>query len=310
MNTTPVPPGTIVVGVDRSDGSDRAVAWAAEQASLEGRALTIAHGVGLGAIAWAGTYGPDSANLLTAMQDEGQDVVDSAVARVAETFPELEVRTSLALVDPRLALVELAEEAAMLVVGSRGRGPVESLVLGSVSLFLTQRAPCPVVVLRSHAGEDPRRGVLVGVDDGGHSGSALEFAYLQSSARALPLTVMHCFRAVGDGQEQGPFPYDAPGLEEQRLILDETVAGMAEKYPDVHVTLTLAGGSVHDLLVEASEAMDLVVVGNHPRLTLIGLLVDPHVDRAVAARAPCAVAVVPETAAPAGPGSHRGAPWT
>ncbi|MEP6816525.1 MAG: universal stress protein [Marmoricola sp.] len=296
MNTS-VPTGTIVVGVDGSAPSDRAVTWAAEQASLEGRALTLAHGVGLGEGTWLGADGVSGEAVFEAVRAEGQIVLDRAASAVIHGFPDVETRTVLPMTDPRLALLELAEQAAMVVVGSRGRGPVASLVLGSVSVAVTRHATCPVVVVRPALPGDRVRGILVGVDGTGNSAAAVEFAYRQASARALPLTVMHCFVDVLS-TSRGPWqvPYDSPGLEEQRLILDATVNGMGEKFPDVPVTLTLGRGLVQDCLVHASQSMDMVVVGAHPKHTLIGLVFDPHVDSAVMEHAPCIVAVVPEGA--------------
>lgn len=289
------PPGTIVVGVDGSAESDLAVRWAAEQAALEGRAVSLVHGVGLGNGGWGDFYGLGNQSVIEARRSQGQDLLDAAEILSHNIAPEARTRTFLELADPRLALLELAERAALVVVGARGKGPVARLLLGSVSMALTRHAPCPVVVLRPEQPAGEGRGVLVGVDGRGASTTALEFAFRHASLRSLPLTVLHCFD-VGAATGVEILAYDSPGLEDERLVLDETVAGMGEKFSDVPLTLALARGPSDDCLVAASKEMDLLVVGAHPRQTLIGLVLDPHVDRAMAERSPVAVAVVPEPA--------------
>ena len=295
MSIATIRPGTVVVGVDGSESSERAVVWATQQASLEGRPLTLVHGIGLDGAGWLGAHTDHGTPLLDTLREVGQHVLDRAVSTAEWTVPDVEIGTLLPVTDPRLALLEAADRAAMLVVGSRGRGPIAELVLGSVSQAVTSRPPCPVVVVRPQASSQDRRGVLVGVDGNGASTAALELAFRQASFRRLPLTVMHCFfelrgTTAGDWQ----VPYDTPGLDDQRLVLDESVAGMQEKFPDVDVTLTIGRGLVDDCLVHASQAMDLVVVGAHQDRSLLGLLAAHHHGRAVADIAPCVVAVVPE----------------
>ncbi|CAN5538587.1 universal stress protein [soil metagenome] len=292
--------GTIVVGVDGSEPGDAALAWAAEQASLEGRRLTLVHGIGYSGLAWGGGYGYDQSTLIEALSSDGRDILTRCQATVERDHPGLEVEVELARVDPRTALLHHAETATMLVVGSRGRGPVASLVLGSVSAAVSRHAACPVVVIRPRDTERLRLGVLVGVDGDGTSSAALEFAYRQASTRGLPLTVMHCFVDPGhDQRSQSVIPYDTPGLEDQRLVLDESVAGLGEKFPDVTVSLVLSRGLPDTCLVTAAADMDLVVVGADTGRGLLGLVLDPRVDRYVVEHAATVVAVVPEPASQA-----------
>lgn len=293
METTHVPAGTVVVGVDGSVNSDHALAWAAEQAGLEHRGLTLVHAIGPSGAAWAEAYGMDHGLVLDAMRSDGQVILDRARAFVEQSHPRLEVRDVLRLTDPRLALMELSEQATAVVVGSRGRGPVKRLVLGSVSVAVARHASCPVVVIRPHNPGAVRHGVLVGIDGTERSIPALEFAFRQASQRALPLTVMHCFWDVtAAARGMGPVGDDEPGLEAERLQLSESVSGQREKFPDVHLTLQLARGLADDLLVRAAQRMDMVVVGVHTTRSLLGFF-DGQVDRALVEHAPCVVAVVP-----------------
>ncbi|GAB3779599.1 universal stress protein [Nocardioides ungokensis] len=292
-----VPAGTVVVGVDGSRSADQALDWAAEEASLEHRPLTLVHALGpLGTsgTAWLDQAGVNQRDILDAMRADGQSLLDTARVRVARKAPDVEVHEVLRLVDPREALLDLSHEAAALVLGSRGRGPVRSLVLGSVSVGVSRHASCPVVILRPHNQGVVRRGVLVGADGTERSRASLEFAYRQASLRRLPLTVMHCFwDAQGATSGAHTIPDSAEGYDDQRLLLAESVSGMTEKFPDVHVHTELARGLADDCLVRASARMELVVVGFHHSGTVSGLVYG-SVASTVLEHASCVVAVVPE----------------
>lgn len=182
----------------------------------------------------------------------------------------------------------------MLVVGSRGLGPVRRLVLGSVSVAVSRHASCPVVVIRPHDPGTVRNGVLVGIDSTEGSSETVEFAYRQASQRSLPLTVMHCFFDTLARPGAQTMPHDTPGFEDRRLVIDQAVSGMGEKFPDVRVTLILARGLVEECLQRASSGMDLIVVGRDPSRGIFRFFA-PEVDRALVEHAASVVAVIPES---------------
>jgi len=86
-----------------------------------------------------------------------------------------------------------------------------------------------------------------------------------------------------------------PGLEGARLLLAESVSGLAEKFPDVHVTLELARGLPEQCLIQAGERMDLVVVGRHFAHHPLAQFVVGGVATTVLEHSSCVVAVVPES---------------
>ena len=295
MSPASIHPGTIVVGIDGSAPSQAALGWAAEQAGLEGRALTLVHAVTSAGLSYVDSYALDEEAALAAMSAAGRALLDQAVAVVEHQHPNVEVTTELAMADAREALLTHAEQAALVVMGTRGRGPVARLVLGSVSAAVTSHATCPVVVIRAHAARAGSGGILVGVDGHGTSSAAVELAYTQASTRRLPLTVMYCVPDPSSlSHAPSVKPYDSPGLERERLVLDKSVDGLGERFPDVTVTLVVGRGAADECLMSLAPSMDMVVVGTHHRRSLLGRLLNPDVERSVLLHASCIVAVVPE----------------
>lgn len=136
----------IVVGVDGSEESKSALRWAVEEARLRGSKLRVVH-------VWF-AY-PVIAEGVPVVADDWETLGDRARAFVGrfveETVGEPEgVEIEAAAVHGTAAdvLVEAAQEAQLLVVGSRGHGGFSGLLLGSVSRQCVHRASCPVVVVR------------------------------------------------------------------------------------------------------------------------------------------------------------------
>lgn len=291
MQNNTTPPGTIVVGLDGSSGAGDAVRWASAQATVEGRALTLVHSSDISTAFWpgfdVGAYAVEGA------ESAGRDVLDAVAHSLATDHPGLEVHTVLGLEDPRSLLIELSREAALVVLGSRGRGPVASLVLGSVSAGVALSAHCPTVVLRPRSSTTPTNGVLVGTDGSPSARMAVEFAFRFASERSRPLTVLHCFwDGARSGAEPGPVHEDEEGLDAQWSLVSDSVTGLREKFSDVEVTLTLSRATAEAGLARAGQSMDLVVVGAHQRGGLLHFF-DGATDRSVLEHAACAVAVIP-----------------
>ena len=150
--------GRIVVGVDGSEGSRRALHWAVDEATLRGASLEVIHTYEHH-LSWQG-YGTDesmSAAAVEAMREEIESAAREAakhaqalVDRMVEGLDVPEVTaTAVESSHPARTLVEHSKDAELLVVGSRGRGGFKSLMLGSVSQQCAQHAECPVVIIRS-----------------------------------------------------------------------------------------------------------------------------------------------------------------
>ena len=133
----------IVVGIDGSEISQRALEWAVEEARLRGAKVTILHAWSMGFIAASAFAAPviDPA----ALERAAADVLETAVTSIDAS--DVTVENALVCGGAAEALITAAKDADLLVVGSRGRGGFAELLLGSVSHQVCNHAPCPVVVI-------------------------------------------------------------------------------------------------------------------------------------------------------------------
>jgi nucleotide-binding universal stress UspA family protein len=134
----------IVVGVDGSESSARALAWALDEARLRKAPLTIVH-------AWlppmGGGYLPMPVTDVTITEQVARDVVAGAIATADTSGLAMPIEQHITCGSAGGALVEAADAASLVVVGSRGLGGFEGLLLGSVSHHVAHHASCPVVVI-------------------------------------------------------------------------------------------------------------------------------------------------------------------
>lgn len=239
MRTT-VRPGSVVVGVDGSPFSDAAVEWAAAHAAARRTPLTLVHAVGdLG-----GYLVPLRAEARHMAAPVARRIIEQACGIARRTSSEVDLETRTVEEDPRQALLGV-EDADMLVVGTRGHGPIASLLLGSVSQALVSHATCPVTVVRpADDREEGKRGkVVVGVDVDGGAAEALEVAFEIASTSGRPVEVLHAATAVDPE-------------------VAELLARHSEKHPDVQVTTRMADDAPAEALVHASQSAAHVVVGS------------------------------------------------
>ena len=287
MKTT-VTPGSVVVGVDGSPFSDAAVEWAAAYAAAHHAPLTLLHAAGdLG-----GYLIPFRAEARHMAAPVARRIIEHASEIADRRFPEVDIETRTCYEDPRQALLGV-EAASMLVLGTRGHGPVAALLLGSVSQAVVAHATCPVTVVRPAEDRDTEQqlgNVVVGVDlDGGATG-ALDVAFEIASMSGRPLEVLHASPALGRDDDATGSEKWTDDVGEHLRELVEVLAGYSEKYPDVKVTTRMADDAPAGALVHASQTATHVVVGSRDGRR--GL---PHlgsVGRTVVEHAHCPVTVV------------------
>ncbi len=214
------------------------------------------------------------------------------------------MRTRLLDGYPANALLSATEGADRMVLGSRGLGTFAELLLGSVSLEITSRAPCPVVVIRQRPPADVVDGpdggevgrVVVGVDGSPASEQALAIAFDESSVRGVGLTAVLAW-----SQPSYAMPVHGGTLPESMLVeafdgedmrwLSEALAGWREKFPDVELRQVVRHGSPAEVLSAMSAGAELLVVGSRGRGGFQTLLLG-SVSHAALHHAQCPVMVV------------------
>lgn len=186
-------------------------------------------------------------------------------------------------------LLRAAHDASTVVVGSRGHGRAEDLLVGSVSQHLARHAPCPVVVVRPESG--PRR-IVVGVDGSGASTAALAYAFRRADRTGEEVVAIHAWHDPAPSTDVWSADARmATGVPEREVLLAESVAGFRDDFPDVELVQEAVPVSPVTCLVDASHAASLLVVGSHGLGYFRGLLLG-SVSQAVLQRATCPVAVV------------------
>lgn len=129
----------VVVGVDGSPDSCRALVWAAREAKLRNAELVVVHANFI-----RSTVEPEHPRLF----EKERRVLESALEQARRCEPGLKVSGRLAEPPAAKALIEASKAASLLVVGSRGLGGVKEFMLGSVSSSCAHQAHCPVVIVR------------------------------------------------------------------------------------------------------------------------------------------------------------------
>ncbi|GAA1880578.1 universal stress protein [Pseudonocardia ailaonensis] len=292
--------GAVVVGVDGSDSALDATRWAATEAVRRGAPLRL-----VAAVAWT-TFRPIGVPALgqehhrSVLERQAVEHLDAAAAAARATEADVTIEQEVSGGEAPLVLSQESERAALVVLGSRGRGGFASLLLGSVAVEAVARAACPVVVVRGTPDPGaPESPVVVGLGedtlddtlDGGVDATALAFAFEEAARHRVPLTAVH---AVSQAKID-PFLVPLIDWEGERTRaeqdLDGRLAGWQDKYPGVSVrTVAVVDGAASEL-VERSRTAGLLVVGSRGHGVLGGPLLG-SVSQAVLHHAACPVAVV------------------
>ncbi|MDR7082838.1 nucleotide-binding universal stress UspA family protein [Arthrobacter ginsengisoli] len=250
----------IVVGINGSAGSEAALTWAVERASRDKLPVTAIHAVD---DRW---MTPDF-QYHELIRQAGMELLQNAQASAREQTPDVTVDIELRHGSAGSVLREVSKEASLVVVGGHDKhwmdgGPLTDRALQIVS---ASEVPAAVIPLkRGSAG----RGVVVGVDGSEESLQAVEFAAAEADRTGEELTVVLAFRRPARWVEnQMPNSGLAESiLEEDRIVLAESIAGLADKYPDLVVHKQLdTNTEPAKALVEAGAEARLLVIGSHGR---------------------------------------------
>lgn len=284
----------IVVGLDGSPESLAAAAWAAREAQRRGLPLRLVH-----AWIWQPHDVPVAEDLDT-QKSWALRTLREAQEDLAARYPDLPIDTRQVSDLATPVLLDQAEGAEMLVLGSRGHGAIAGFLLGSVGQQVLARAKSPVVMVRANersAAEPDGAEVVVALQDLGELAKPLlEFAFAAAAARGATLRAVHAW------QLPPVFGYNAAALhisdedggQKARAArdLDELLEPWREKYPQVPVVQKLDLASASGVVLQAAVGAGLVVVGRKVHPPALGMRIG-SVTHAVLHHAAAPVAVVP-----------------
>ncbi|MFF5013136.1 universal stress protein [Streptomyces sp. NPDC001165] len=297
-------PRTITVGLDGSAESRAAAEWAAREAEIRGLPVRLVH-------VWEPVPEPMAqAPLLGA--ETHQHWTERIPRKSAEDLrlrhPGIEVTGEQLTGRPAEVLVRAAQDAELLVLGSRGLSGIGGFLVGSVGLAVVASTERPVVLVRageqaadeqekdrtgSPATAAPSGPVVLGLDTRNPDAAPIEFAFEAAARQGVPLRVLHGWN------EPYYYPYGmAPDPQVTQMVAQSDAAALTEavkpwrqKYPDVEVVTESGSGSPSVLLIDASHQASLVVVGRRVRRSALGAHIGP-VAHAVLHHATAPVAVV------------------
>ena len=277
----------VVVGVDGSADARAALDWAiAHVVTCGGSQVTLVH-------AWSmpTTGGMVSVERFNVLRDIATNVLADA-DRMAQRANGVTVTTHLEYGPAADAILRHADDAAMIVVGSRGRGPVSGLLLGSVSRAVVTRAGAPVAVLRrAMATQDGP--VVVGIDDSAEARGALRWAADLARRSQRDLKVVHAYQPhhfaglFGVGKLQPDSAWRSDAISAMSEVIESEIN---EPGPlALEAVATHAGPA--DGLLEAAEEASLLVIGTRGSGGAAILL--GSVGSEVLKRATCPIVTVP-----------------
>ncbi|WP_405547070.1 universal stress protein [Streptomyces phaeochromogenes] len=287
----------LVVGVDGSEPSMRAVDWAADEAALRGVPLRLVY-----ASLWERYEGAALAEGIDRPSEQvlADNIVEAAAKRAHRRDVDLKISTEVLPEEPVPALLGEGRNASALVMGARGRSGIAELLLGSVSLAVAARADCPVIVLRgshdSQADAGMRRPIVLGVGEDAHSTEAVRFAFQEAEERRVALEAVRAWRCPSHESAEHPLLAGDPAHHhEQRAVetLEAVLRDVVADHPSVELRRRVVEGTTREALLDASADAGLLVVGARRRQGHFGLQLG-RVAHAVLHHSACPVAVVPQ----------------
>ena len=285
--------GRVVVGVDGSPGARAALAWAMADAARRGARLQVVSAFPV-EIYWGDPALIDERRI-EAVRADTEGRVRALVDEVGSQSGDGPLGVDVVVTPGPAAhgVLAAAEDADLLVVGSRGRGPVRSTVLGSVALHAVTHARCPVVVVHPRAdtaSASPR--VVVGVDGSAGSREALARAVAEAGRLDADVTAIAAYtvRSYWSGAYQAAVP-PVERLREAVRSDAEAMVAEAGAPTTVGIRVLPVEGPAGDTLVRAAEGAELLVVGSRGRGAVRGMLLGSVALHCVI-HAPCPVMVV------------------
>ncbi|MFI6875525.1 universal stress protein [Streptomyces sp. NPDC050400] len=285
--------GPLIVGVDGSESSLRALDWAVDEAQRRKAALRVVHA---SRWEWYEGHQPSFDVDRRSVEQYAEHITAQAAERARLRAPRAAITTRVVPQDPAAALIEASREASVLVVGSRGRGTFAGLLLGSVSLPVAAHAETPVIVVRGNdKNVDGGFGqITLGVGPPERAAAVAEFALREADLRGCAVLALRAWRCPAHELPDYPNTDFEAHVVHAENELTAALRDVRKTHPTVTVHATAQEGRARDALVESSALSDLLVVGARRRSSALGLQLGP-VGHAALHHSACPVAVVPHT---------------
>lgn len=274
----------IAVATNDSQQSQAAVKWAAHRAARAGLPLIVLHVVD---DRWVAEPMPWTGMLL----EKGEELLETAAGRVRGTVP-IEITTKVLEGGVSSSLRKYSTKVSMLVVGSGA--PHLGGSLTDRALQIAAAAKCPIAVIGDQDIEG-RRGVIVGVDGSEGATQAVAFAAAEADREGQELTVLYAFQGPDRWIDSGALTETLAQrvVDEEQVVLSETISGLSEDYPDlaVHKVLEMDMQPAAALIEAAADAQ-MLVVGSRGRGGFKRLLLG-STAHAVLTHLPCPTVITP-----------------
>lgn len=266
----------MVVCLDGSADSEAALRWAVRDAVLRDQHLTLVHVISpmIGGFAGIGMPTPVLAQDLTEQQRaRARDVLDDsrslASAVAGDVTLRIDTAAPIGAVVP--TLVELSTRTGMLVLGGRGTGAFDRLLLGSVSTALAHHAHCPVTIVRAQGPKPAAHApVLLGVDGSPGSLPAIDLAFEEAARRGAELVALYA-HSDSDTTEPTSVPQWVSSSQAEHELM-QLLSPYRERFPDVEVRYCTVPDRPARHLIERAESAQLVIVGSRGRGGIAGML--------------------------------------
>ena len=274
----------IAVATNDSAQSQSAVMWAAHRAARVHLPLVILHVMD---DRWIAEPNQWTSSLL----QRGEELLETAAGRVRDTVP-IEVSTDLLQGSVGRSLRKYSAGASMLVVGSGGAHLGGSLTDRALQIAAAGKCPVAVVGIQDLQG---RKGVVVGVDGSEESTQAVAFAAAEADREGQELTVVYAFSEPDPWIDSGALTENLAEMlvDEEKLVLSETVSGLEVDYPDLVVREVLeTDQEPAAALVKAAAGAQMLVVGSRGRGGFKRLLLG-STAHGVLTHLPCPTVITP-----------------
>jgi nucleotide-binding universal stress UspA family protein len=274
----------IVCAYNGSEDSQQALRWAAAESVRRGcplRVVTVVPPTTFVAMPYPESLNDDVTDEATAIAGEGADL--------ARGYGAHEVSAVGVMGQPSAVLIEQSRTADLIVMGSRGHGPVVSALIGSVAYAVTAHAPCPVTVVRGDQVDLNQDGpVVVGFDGSAAASRSVDYAADVAAGSGRELHIVSVW--FDDSATLAAVTVIADFRTEMQQEATRTLHAESERirvqYPGLVVADILREGRPAHELSDQARAASLLVTGTRGHGGFTGLMLG-SVTHDLLAATPC-----------------------